>query len=107
MSMDMMETYTEDVLLALNTLEETIQVWKAAVVAGGPNTSIARGPFSPIPIPGPPPPFSGCEGIDFLRPPPHTGCLHSDIDIYVQQVSGLFLGIYYGLEHDHGGGKNL
>lgn len=107
MSMDMMEATPEDVLRALNQLEETIQVWRAAVVdvqeSGAEIMHIAQGPYrggDPIPIPGPPAPFSSCEPSDFLRPPPRTGCHHFDIYIYTQQVAGLFLGLYYGLMYD-------
>ena len=103
MPREMMEARSEDVLRALDRLEETIQFWKDAVRAGEANMSIARGPFPPIPIPGPPPPFTDCRRIEFLSPPPLTECVEYDIDTYVQQVSGLFMGLYYGLLHDQGG----
>ena len=112
MGMEMLDAAPEDVLKALNDLEETIQAWKDAVKevqgSGAETMHIARGPYRgwDPPIPGPPPPFSGCEEIDFLRPPPHIGCFHFDIDIYTQQVCGFLLGLYYGLQYDRGGDMN-
>ena len=107
MTKEMIQAVPEDVLRALIRVEESIQVWKAAVMAvqgsGVDTMSIAPGPFRMDPIPGPEPPFSACERNDFLEVRPQSGCLNFNIDTYVQQISGLFLGIHYGLQHDTGG----
>ena len=108
--MDMVEVDPIDVLLALIRVEESIQAWKAAVVElvreRAPTMSIARGPFrgwDPIPLPDPGP-FSGCwPDYSFMGAKPRSGCDDFDIGIYTQQVSGLFMGIHYGLLHDQGG----
>ncbi len=106
MEMEMTVATPEDVLLALNRMEETIQVWKAAVVevqqSGAETMHIAQGPFRgwDPPIPGPEP-FTGCWPDDcFISVRPRSGCVEFDIDIYVQQVCGFLLGLYHCLLYD-------
>ena len=97
----------ENVLHALVRIEQSIQGWKDAVQSatgsGTTSISIAQGPFDPVSVPGPPPPFSGCSPEFAAGPPPLEGCGDFDIDVYVQQVSGFFLGLYHGLVFDQGG----
>ena len=107
MPMEMLEADPADVLHALNQLEQTIHLWKAAVeevqASGAPFMSIAQGPYRPSPgplPPGPPPPFTDCEANDFISVKPRNACLHFDIDVYVDQVAGFLFGLYYGLQHD-------
>jgi hypothetical protein len=107
MTKEMVPANPEDVLQALDRIGQSIEVWKIAVQrardSGTSSISIAKGPFPPISVPGPPPPFSGC-GLELeLDHPPLDGCEEFDIDVYVQQVSGVFLGIYHGLVYDQGG----
>ena len=107
MTKEMMQAVPEDVLRALNRVEETIQVWKAAVMAvqesGADTMSIAPGPFRLDPIPGPAPPFTACKPSELLEVRPRSSGFNFDIEIYTQQISGLFMGLYFGLLHDQGG----
>jgi hypothetical protein len=101
MSYEIEDANTEDVLRALARVQESVAVWKAIIegiqASGQSVVNIAMGPFPMLRILGPPPPFSGCEG-EFLMAKPQTGCVAFDIDTYVGQISGLFKGIYHGLE---------
>lgn len=103
MSFETIQADTEDVLQALTKLEESVEVWKQIIgdlqASGQSEVEIAQGPFLIGRIIGPPPPFTHCEG-DFLPFKPHNVCLAFDIDIYVQQIAGLFMGIYHGLAQD-------
>jgi hypothetical protein len=110
--MDMLEARPIDALLALVRMEESIQEWKTAVAdlvrARVETMHIAQGPFRWVgpPIPGPEPPFGGCERDVALRALPLSGDLDFDIDTHVQQFSGFLLGLHYGLLHDRGGDLN-
>jgi hypothetical protein len=103
MSYETIQANTEDVRRALVVLKGSIDSWIQVIqdieASGEVDVSVAMGPFEMGRIPGPPPPFSGCEG-DFLNIKPQTGCLMFDVDIYVQQIAGLFMGIYHGLAQD-------
>ncbi len=108
LEMEMLEADPIDVLLALIKVEESIQVWKAAVVdlvrERVTTMNVAKGPFrggdGPLPPSGGSGPFTNCWPDDlFMGARPQTGCAGFNIDTYVQQVSGLFLGLYFGLEH--------
>lgn len=103
------EALKTDVLQALERIQASIEIWKGIVESTGDSDQttvrIAMGPFPGLRIPGPPPPFTGCAG-EFLIAPPQTGCFHFDIDTYVGQISGLFKGIFHGLEQDESGPAN-
>ena len=112
MPMDMMEAHPVDVLLALIRLEESIQVWKAAVVdlvrERAETMSIAQGPFwggdPPLPDPGP---YTNCwPDVSCMGARPQSGGHDFDIDSHVQQLSGFLLGLHYGLLHDQDGEAN-
>ncbi len=100
MSYETIQANTEDVRRALEVLKGSIDSWIQVIqdieASGEVDVSIATGPFEMGRIPGPPPPFSGCEG-DILSIKPQTGCFMFDVDIYVQQVTGLLMGVYHGL----------
>lgn len=113
--MEMLEADPIDVLLALIKVEESIQVWKTAVVdrvrARETTMNVARGPFrggeGPLPPSGGSGPLTGCWPDDlFMGARPQTGCAGFNIDMYVQQISGLLVGLHYGLLHDQDNDTN-
>lgn len=106
MSNEMMQANPVDVLRALENLEKSIKVWKDAVYevyySEAETMSIAQGPFDPVQVEGPVPPFIGCGPASHTGPNPAITCLYFDINVYAEQVLGVLLGLYFGLEHDQG-----